>query len=108
MKIYKNTEKIINIINSKSKRTNFLKIIWGENFYQIDKGRKEKENLINGSVFKQLKTSHQRYLDVFKNIGISTSLSKIDFPKKINLSKLATTALRASAARSGSEGGNTP
>jgi len=68
-------------------RTNFLKTIWGENFYQIDKGRKEKENLINGSVFKQLKTSHQRYLDVFKNIGISTSLSKIDFPKKINLSK---------------------
>ena len=58
-------------------RTNFLKIIWGKNFYQIDNGRKAKENLINGSVFKQLKTSHQRYLDVFKNINFNLSLSNI-------------------------------
>jgi|TARA_B100001146_G_scaffold207552_1_gene203044 ADP-heptose:LPS heptosyltransferase len=72
-------------------RTNFLKIIWGKNFYQIDKGRKAKENLINGSVFKQLKTSHQRYLDVFKNINFNLSLSNIEFPKKSNLSKHAIT-----------------
>jgi len=68
-------------------RTNFLKLLWGKNFYQIEKGRNEKENLINGKHFQQLKTTHQRYLDVFKNINYNLSFSKIEFPKKSNLSR---------------------
>ena len=46
-------------------RTNFLKFLWGRNFHQIDKGRKQKISLIKGRFFKQIKTTHQRYLDVF-------------------------------------------
>ena len=73
-------------------RTNFLKLLWGKNFYQIEKGRKEKENLINGKHFQQLKTTHQRYLDVFNNINYNLSFSKIEFPKKSNLSRHAITS----------------
>ncbi len=72
-------------------RTNFLKFLWGKNFYQIEKGRKEKENLINGKHFQQLRTTHQRYLDVFNNINYSLSFTKIEFPKKSNLSRHAIT-----------------
>ena len=73
-------------------RTNFLKLLWGKNFYQIEKGRNEKENLINGKHFQQLKTTHQRYLDVFNNINYNLSFSKIEFPKKSNLSRHAITS----------------
>ena len=73
-------------------RTNFLKLLWGKNFYQIEKGRKEKENLINRKHFQQLKTTHQRYLDVFNNIKYNLSFSKIEFPKKSNLSRHAITS----------------
>ncbi len=72
-------------------RTNFLKFLWGRNFYQIDKGRNEKEKLIKGKHFKQLKTTHQRYLDVFKNINYNLNFSKTVFPKKTNLSGHAIT-----------------
>jgi len=42
----------------------------------IDKGRVEKKALTRSQnkVFKQLKTSHQRYADVFENIGFSINL----------------------------------
>ena len=73
-------------------RTNFLKFLWRKNFYQIEKGRKEKENLINGKHFQQLRTTHQRYLDVFNNINYNLSFSKIEFPKKSNLSRHAITS----------------
>ena len=43
--------------------------------------------MINGKHFQQLKTTHQRYLDVFKNINYNLSFSKIEFPKKSNLSR---------------------
>ncbi len=72
-------------------RTNFLKLLWGKNFYQIEKGRNEKENLIKGKYFQQLKTTHQRYLDVFNNSNYNLSFSKIEFPKKSNLSRHAIT-----------------
>jgi len=72
-------------------RTNFLKFLWGKNFYQIDKGRNEKEKLIKGKHFKQLKTTHQRYSDVFKNINYNLNFSNIVFPKKTNLSGHAIT-----------------
>ena len=73
-------------------RTNFLKLLWRKNFYQIEKGRNEKENLINGKHFQQLKTTHQRYLDVFNNINYNLTFSKIEFPKKSNLSRHAITS----------------
>jgi len=72
-------------------RTNFLKFLWGKHFYQIDKGRNEKEKLIKGKHFKQLKTTHQRYSDVFKNINYNLNFSNIVFPKKTNLSGHAIT-----------------
>ena len=72
-------------------RTNFLKFLWGKSFYQIDKGRNEKEKLIKGKHFKQLKTTHQRYSDVFKNINYNLNFSNIVFPKKTNLSGHAIT-----------------
>ena len=62
-------------------RTNFLRAFIKVPFYQIDKGRDEKENLVSGKIFTQLKSTHQRYRDVFKKIGISIDPSiknKID------------------------------
>ena len=64
-------------------RTNFLKLFWGKGFYQIDKGRKEKRALINGK-FQQIKTTQQRYLDVFEESKIKINKSKIKFPEKSN------------------------
>ena len=48
----------------------------------IDKGRAEKKALtrIKNKVFKQLKTSHQRYADVFEKLGFPVDLSN---PKRI-------------------------
>lgn len=69
-------------------RTNFLKAFLNVPFYQIDKGRKEKENLVSGKVFAPLKSTHQRYRDVFKKIGISiNSLNKIK-TDKVDISSL--------------------
>ncbi len=73
-------------------RTNFLKFLWGKNFYQIDKGRNEKKRLIKGQVFQQLKTTHQRYAEVFKNINLNLNLTNIGRPKKSNLSKYTITS----------------
>ena len=52
-------------------RTNFLKAVLKLPFYQIDKGRDEKQNLVSGKIFAPLKSTHQRYRDVFEKIGIS-------------------------------------
>ena len=52
-------------------RTNFLKAVLKVPFYQIDKGRDEKQNLVSGKIFAPLKSTHQRYRDVFEKIGIS-------------------------------------
>ena len=66
-------------------RTNFLKLSLQIPFYQIDKGRSEKRKLINGKIFKQLKSTHQRYVDVFLNIGICFQpLTKENVPKDIS------------------------
>ena len=65
-------------------RTNLLKLFWAKGFYQIDKGRKEKRALINGK-FQQIKTTQQRYLDVFEQSKIKINKSKIKFPEKANL-----------------------
>jgi len=68
-------------------RTNILKFLWGRNFHQIDKSRKQKKNLINGRAFKQIKTTHQRYLDVFNKLNMNVAFSKPLFPIKSDLQK---------------------
>lgn len=51
-------------------------------FIQIDKGRVEKKALVLGKEFKQLKTSHQRYADVFIKLGFKLTIDNPKFPKK--------------------------
>lgn len=67
-------------------RTNILKLFFlGRNFYQIDKGRKEKKELISAEKKVQLKTTHQRYADVFRKIGLNINIKKTVFCKKQKL-----------------------
>ena len=49
----------------------------------IDKGRAEKKLLSSGDDkwFKQLKTTHQRYADVFTDLGFTLDLSEHEFPE---------------------------
>jgi len=63
----------------------------GKPFYQIDKGRKEKKALtaLRNKIFKKpLKSTHQRYADVFDSLGFPIDLSdvkplaKLPLPKK--------------------------
>ncbi|MDT0685494.1 glycosyltransferase family 9 protein [Autumnicola psychrophila] len=56
---------------------------------QIDKGRSEKKALTRpeDKVFKQLKSTHQRYADVFEELGYPISLKDHDFNKKFALSE---------------------
>lgn len=74
-------------------RSNILKrLLLVKPFVQIDKGRAEKKALISGESFRQLKTTHQRYADVFEQLGFKIELSKPSFPKPVllkqNLQKL--------------------
>lgn len=63
-------------------RTNILKTFFlGTKVVQIDKGRAEKKALVSGDIFQQLKTTHQRYADVFKALGYPVDLSQPEFPK---------------------------
>ena len=67
-------------------RSKILKFfLFGKRVVQIDKGRDEKKALVNGQSFKQLKTTHQRYADVFEKLGYPIDLSQPTFPKKENL-----------------------
>ncbi|WP_282134845.1 glycosyltransferase family 9 protein [Seonamhaeicola maritimus] len=67
-------------------RTNILKIfLSGKPFIQIKKGRKEKNDLIIGKFFKPLKTTHQRYADVFGKLGLKIDLSTPNFPDNVKL-----------------------
>ena len=72
-------------------RSNILKFFLSDiRVVQIDKGRKEKRALIKGRCFEQLKTTHERYADVFRNLGFSLDLSQPKFPNKSGLnSKLS-------------------
>jgi len=62
------------------------KFIRSKRFVSIDKGRKEKSQLTSGKAFKQLKTTHQRYADVFETLGFPLDLTNPTFPKKADLS----------------------
>lgn len=72
-------------------RTNVLKVFFlGKNVHQIDKGRQEKKELISGKNRTQLKTTHERYADVFRKLGLKVDLSNPIFferqalPKKVS------------------------
>ncbi|AXT21200.1 glycosyltransferase family 9 protein [Flavobacteriaceae bacterium AU392] len=68
-------------------RSKILKIFLPEkNFAQINKGRSEKKLLISGKQFHQLKTTHQRYADVFEELGFSLNLTNQQFLKPQSLS----------------------
>lgn len=66
-----------NVLRSKIVRT-FFKTFTRVPIAKIDKGRKEKKALTRTTekVFKQLKTSHQRYADVFTSLGFPIDLNK--------------------------------
>ncbi len=68
-------------------RSNVLKQFFSLNgipFVQIDKGRSDKKALTRGKnkVFTPLKTTHQRYVDVFAKLGYPFSLPEAKFIKK--------------------------
>ncbi|MCF4100663.1 glycosyltransferase family 9 protein [Gillisia sp. M10.2A] len=72
-------------------RSNVLKSIfyfYGIQVKQIDKGRAEKKALTasNNKIFKQLKSTHQRYADVFEELGYPIDLREHSFPQKQKLS----------------------
>ena len=70
----------------RTKLLRFFLSVKGIKVKKIDKGRQEKKALIRPSnkVLKQLKTMHQRYADVFENLGFSIDLTEkletIKFP----------------------------
>lgn len=71
-------------------RSNILKIYFnlgGYKFRQIDKGRAEKKALTsqNNKVFEPLKSTHQRYADVFSELGYAIDLDKVSLLKKREL-----------------------
>ena len=64
-----------NVIRSKI-ITRYLKVL-GKKTATLNKGRKEKKSLtrVKNKNFKQLKTTHQRYADVFEALGFSIDLT---------------------------------
>ena len=67
-------------------RTKVLKFLYsGIEFLQIDKGRDEKKALISGKNFVQLKTTVERYADVFEKMGFPVDLSNPTFPERKEL-----------------------
>jgi len=69
-------------------RSNILKLFMsGLPFAQIDKGRAEKKALTSGKIFKQLKTTHLRYANVFGSLGYKIDLLNPLFPERRSLSE---------------------
>lgn len=71
-------------------RTNVLKSLfyfYGIPFKQIDKGRAQKKALTreNNKEFRQLKSTHQRYADVFEELGFPVELSEYTPPPRRQL-----------------------
>ncbi|WP_324720225.1 glycosyltransferase family 9 protein [Salinimicrobium sp. HB62] len=71
-------------------RSNILKLFFklkGLPARQIDKGRREKSALTRSKnkVFRQLKSTHQRYADVFGKLGYPLDLASIELLKKQEL-----------------------
>ena len=76
-----------NVLRSQILR-NFFKISFTKVRF-INKGRREKKALtrVENKVFKQLKTTHERYADVFRDLGFKLDISTPKFPLKKQLSK---------------------
>ncbi len=76
-----------NVLRSKLLRS-FFKLSFKKVAF-INKGRSEKRALTQtkNKVFKQLKTTHERYADVFRKLGFKLDISKPEFPQKRRLSK---------------------
>lgn len=69
-------------------RSKILKLfLFGIRTIQVDKGRNEKKALVSGQIFEQLKSTHQRYADVFEKLGFPINLSNPTFPKKAPISQ---------------------
>lgn len=69
-------------------RSKILKFfLGGIRCIQLDKGRAEKKALTTGNIFKQLKTTHQRYADIFEKLGYPIDFSKVEFPPTAELPK---------------------
>lgn len=67
-------------------RSNILKIFLLDlKPIQIDKGRSEKKALVKGKIFKQLKTTHQRYREVFEKLGFPLKNTQPHFPERVQL-----------------------
>lgn len=67
-------------------RSKILKVfLSGFQCVQINKGRAEKKALTSGENFQQLKTTHQRYADVFSQLGFHVDLTNPVFPKPADL-----------------------
>ncbi len=75
-----------NVLRSKILRTFFKLSLTKVSF--VDKGRGEKHALTKSKnkVFRQLKSTHERYADVFRNLGFKLDLSDPKFPQKKELS----------------------
>ena len=79
-------------------RSNILKrffVFGGIPFVQIDKGRKEKKELtsLKDKVFKPLKSTHQRYAEVFGKLGYTIDLALYRALTKMALPKNAATIM---------------
>ncbi|WP_417200945.1 glycosyltransferase family 9 protein [Bizionia sp.] len=62
-------------------RTKVLKPLLGvPKVATVDKGRKAKKALTQGKIFEPLKTTHQRYADVFETLGFPLDLTKPNYP----------------------------
>ncbi|MGB0981835.1 MAG: glycosyltransferase family 9 protein, partial [Winogradskyella sp.] len=69
-------------------RSKILKFFFfGKKVVQLDKGRAEKKALVSGAQFQQLKTTHQRYAEVFKALGCPVNLVNPTFLKPKPLTK---------------------
>ncbi|MDD7885901.1 glycosyltransferase family 9 protein [Flavivirga sp. 57AJ16] len=76
-------------------RSRILKFfLFGKQCNQIDKGRAEKKALVSGKIFRQLKTTHQRYADVLEGLGFKLDLSNPVFPNKSNLNEKTQALIR--------------
>lgn len=77
---------IHNVLRSKLVRF-FFSIFSKVSIATIDKGRSEKKALTRkkDKIFNQLKTSHQRYADVFSELGFAIDLKKISALEKEKL-----------------------
>jgi ADP-heptose:LPS heptosyltransferase len=77
-------------------RTKILKFfLSGIKFHQIDKGRFEKKALITGKTKTPLRTTTQRYADVFRSLGFEFEIDSPSFPDPKQLDTAITKELGA-------------